>query len=318
MLHFAVTGGCGFIGSHLVRRLLGSGHRVTVIDDLSSGHADSIPAGARLVQSDIAAPGILEPILREANGCFHLAAVVRAETGGQDWRRSMLTNAAGTLCVLEAAKASGHRPKPVVYASSCAVYGSPVVVPTPETAAPRPMTAYGAYKLAGELHARLAWREHGIPSVGLRLFDVYGPGQDPESPYASMIPLFADRIRRAASLPIGGNGEQVRDLVWVEDAVDHFLAAMKSCRDGAEGARLYNVCTGHPTNLEQVATQMMHLLGRAVGCGAGCLDESQVRVSLGSPRLAARELGATCRTLLPDGLRLALCVPPPDRPAAVA
>ncbi|HZH27704.1 MAG TPA: NAD-dependent epimerase/dehydratase family protein [Azospirillaceae bacterium] len=304
MVHYVVTGGAGFIGSHLVRRLLGLGHRVTVLDNFSTGKVWNIPPGADVWTGDIRDPGVMRAVLADADGCFHLAAVASVQKTCIDWLASTQVNLAGTVAVFEAARANGIRPAiPVVYASSAAVYGDVREFPTPETAPKAPISAYGVDKLSGEMHAAVGWKTHGVPSVGLRFFNVYGPGQDPSSPYSGVISIFARRIANREPITIHGDGMQLRDFVFVEDVVDHLVAAMGKA---ADGARVYNVCTGRTTSISQLAEQLMFVCGRVVERRREPAREGDIRTSLGNPTLAVRELGVAARTTLADGLRRTL------------
>lgn len=304
MPHYVVTGGCGFIGTHLVRRLVRLGHRVSVVDDLSTGRAENVMPGVDLRVADIGREGVMQGALHDADGCFHLAAVASVQRTCTDWWKSTLTNLGGTVAVLEAARATAHRPAiPVVYASSAAVYGDAGDGPILETVPAAPISPYGIDKLAGEMHARAGWATHGIPSVGLRFFNVYGPGQDPTSPYSGVISIFTSRIARSDPIVIHGDGRQVRDFVFVEDVVDHLVAAMAA---RAGGARVCNVCTGRPTSIDGLAELLMALAGRSVERRYEPARVGDIRMSLGSPDLASSELGVACATDLAEGLRRTL------------
>jgi UDP-glucose 4-epimerase len=151
----------------------------------------------------------------------------------------------------------------VVYASSAAVYGDNPELPLAEDAAPRPLSAYAADKLGVELHARVAAFVHDVPTVGLRFFNVYGPGQDPRSPYAGVISVFADRLARGQPLHLHGDGGQTRDFVYVADVVSFLAAAMRRAEAAGEGraAAVYNVCTGRPTTVRELAAILAALAG---------------------------------------------------------
>ena len=174
-----VTGGCGFIGSHLVDRLLSVGYDVVVLDDLSTGKRSNLDPRATLMVGDAGDPGLAARAFTGVAGCFHLAAIASVARSNEDWLGSHRANQTATISILNEARAKDARPPvPVVYASSAAVYGEPEVEPLGEEAATRPLTAYGADKLGSELHARVAWIVHGVPTTGLRFFNVYGPRQD--------------------------------------------------------------------------------------------------------------------------------------------
>ena len=225
-MHYLITGGCGFIGSHLAERLLAGGHRVTIIDDLTTGKRENAPAGAEVVIADITTPGVFDAVAEQVDGCFHLAAIVSVQRSSKDWLRTHQVNASGTVALLDAIARKGRR-VPVVFASSAAVYGDNAHIPLKETALCTPLSAYGADKLTCELHAFVASHIHGIPTIGLRVFNVYGPRQDPLSPYSGVISIFAHRMKQHLPITIYGDGEQSRDFIYVGDVVSGLVASMQ-------------------------------------------------------------------------------------------
>lgn len=187
---FLITGGCGFIGSHLCEALLKAGHAVRVLDDLSTGHRTNLPPGAVLLEGTICSAETVRAALDGVAGCFHLAAIASVERGVMDWPGTHGVNLSATITVLDEIRRQGSR-IPFVYASSAAAYGDCKTLPIVETAPMRPLSAYGADKLGCELHARVASHVFGIPTAGLRFFNVYGPRQDPKSPYPASSPSSA-------------------------------------------------------------------------------------------------------------------------------
>ena len=301
MALYLVTGGCGFVGAHLVHCLLAEGHRVRVLDDLSSGRPESLPPSARceLVVGDVGDRAAVERCLAGAAGCFHLAAVASVARCTEDWVGAHRVNVSGAVQVFDAARLSST---PVVYASSAAVYGDNPDLPLKEDAAPRPLSAYAADKLGVELHARVAAFVHGVPTAGLRFFNVYGPGQDPRSPYAGVISVFADRLARGLPLHLHGDGGQVRDFVFVDDVVTFLAAAMRRTETAGEGATVHNVCTGRPITVRELGSTLAALAGRAPDFRPSPPRAADVRRSLGDPAKATRDLGCRARTVLRDGL----------------
>jgi UDP-glucose 4-epimerase len=301
MGRYLVTGGCGFIGAHLVEHLLETGHEVTVLDDLSSGQADRIPAAAALIYGDVADPSVVAEAMVGQEGCFHLAAIASAERSREEWAHTHRVNVGGTVAVFDAARqAADGRPIPVVYASSAAVYGDNPAVPLAEDAAVQPLTAYCVDKLACEYYARIADRVHGVPVTGFRLFNVYGAGQHPASPYSGVISLFADRIARGEPITLFGDGNLERDFVYVGDVIQYLTAAMD--RPGA-GAPIFNICTGQATSVDHLARLLGELLGRDPVIERGeAVADGDIRVSVGDPRRLMREFGFACDTSLRDGL----------------
>ena len=220
MARFLVTGGAGFIGSHLVHALLDDGHAVRVLDDLSNGHRKNLPQHVELTEADVTDPAAVESALDGVDGCFHLAAIASVARSHREWLRTHQVNLTGTINVFDQARPSRlRREVPVVYASTAAIYGNCGSFPVDEESPAAPLSAYGADKHACELHARVAGAIHGVPTVGLRFFNLYGPRQDPLSPYSGVISIFADRLRRGEPVEIFGDGEQARDFTYISDAV---------------------------------------------------------------------------------------------------
>lgn len=303
---FLVTGGCGFIGSHLCDALRARGDAVRILDDLSTGKRAQTAPGAELLVGDVGATCDVDRAAAGVDGIFHLAAVASVERSNEDWRGTHRTNQTGSVNVFEAARrARASAPVRVVYASSAAVYGDPSQVPLPESAALRPLTAYGADKLGSELHARVAAHVHGVTNTGLRFFNVYGPRQDPGSPYSGVISIFASRIANGRAIDIHGDGGQVRDFVFVADVVRYLLAAM----DRTGGSDVFNVCTGVPTTIRQLAETVMRLARRDVELRATPPRTGDIRTSLGDPSRAAAALGVRATVPLDEGLTRVLAAP---------
>ncbi len=301
MARYLVTGGCGFIGSHLIERLLAAGHEVRVLDDLSTGKRENLPDGVPVTIGDVADPAAVDAAMAGVNGCFHLAAVASVERSREAWLETHHANLSGTIAVFDAARrAKAGGPVPVVYASSAAVYGDNPAMPLTEESATRPLSAYGADKLGCELHARVADGVHGVPATGFRFFNVYGPRQDPKSPYSGVISIFAGRIARDEAITINGDGEQVRDFVYVKDLVRCLTAAMERPQPGAP---VYNVCTGTATSVNRLAEVLARLSGRTLQRRFGPARAGDIRVSIGDPSRLIAAFGTACQTSLEDGLR---------------
>ena len=224
---YAITGGAGFIGSHLADALLAEGHAVRVLDDFSTGRQANLDPRCHAFTGDVADPAAVWQVLAGTDGCFHLAAIASVVRSAEAWLSTHRTNQTGTVTVLEAARDLGCLP--VVYASSAAVYGNAGAQAMRENLPPQPLTAYGADKLGSELHARVGWLVHKVPTLGLRFFNVYGPRQDPSSPYSGVISIFARRLADGQAVEVHGTGEQTRDFIFVADVVAHLRAAMRRC-----------------------------------------------------------------------------------------
>lgn len=299
MARYLVTGGCGFIGSHLADRLVGSGHQVRILDNLSTGKRENAPAAAELVVGDITDRALIGRCAEGVDGIFHLAAIASVDLSRRDWLGSHAVNLTGAINVFDAARRDGRPGSKVVYASSAAIYGDNAAIPASEADLPRPTSSYGADKLGCELHGRVATLLYGVPTVGLRLFNIYGPRQDPSSPYSGVISIFAERLSRKAPVKIFGDGRQVRDFVAVADAVSFFMAAMAA--DDAAGD-VFNVCTGHGTTV----LDLVHLMADEFGAPADLRMEparpGDIRSSIGNPARAARTLRCTTQLSIRQGL----------------
>jgi UDP-glucose 4-epimerase len=299
MAKYLVTGGCGFIGSHLADALLAAGHAVRILDDLSTGRLANAPEAAELMIGDAADPIVAFRALGGVDACFHLAAVASVERANQHWLQTHRVNLSATIALLEAAKAHGKLP--FVYASSAAVYGDNQDVPLAETATTRPLTAYGADKLGCEQHARVAGVVHGVPTAGLRFFNVYGARQDPKSPYSGVISILCDRMAAGQGVTIFGDGGQERDFIHVSDVVARLIQAMAAADCSAP---VFNVCTGEPTTIATLAEVIANVLGVAPGIGYGAARTGDIRRSLGDPRHTTAMLGARRVLSLAEGLAL--------------
>lgn len=303
MARYLVTGGAGFIGSHLVEELRRDGHMVRVLDDLSNGKRGNLPHQVELMTADVTDRAAVDRAFDGIDGCFHLAAIASVVDNHRDWPRTHEVNLTGTMNVFARAGRARHRPVPVVYASTAAVYGDCAVLPAGENACAAPRSAYGADKRGCELHARVAGATRGVPTLGLRFFNVYGPRQDPHSPYSGVIAVFADRLRRGEPVELFGDGEQVRDFVFVDDAVAALRRAMSAA---TPDARVFNVCTGVGITVRRLAETIAKLSRARLVVYARPARCGDVRDSIGDPGRAARELGFRASTAHTDGLAVTL------------
>ena len=294
---YLVTGGAGFIGSHLCDALVAAGHYVKVFDNLSTGTRANLPQQASLIEGDIRDADALSAAMKGADGCFHLAAIASVDKSNSEWVATHQTNLTGTINVFEAAREAGRIP--VIYASSAAVYGAEPVPPIEENAPKRPLSAYGADKFGCELHALPAWHVHGVPSLGLRLFNVYGPRQDPKSPYSGVISIFVSRLKAGADITIHGDGSQTRDFIYVSDVCDAFMASMISTNKGAAAV---NVCTGMETSILELAEILADLTGYTKPFAFGPPRPGDIPKSYGNNSLMTETLGVTPGVPLKDGL----------------
>lgn len=297
MARFLITGGAGFIGSHLANSLLTDKHQVCVLDNLSSGKPERLAAEVDLIVGDIRDQTTVDKAMRDVDGCFHLAAVSSVQLSNQDWPGTHQTNLSGTINVFNAARSTQI---PVVYASSAAVYGNNAEMPLKEVSSVRPLTAYGADKLGSELHARVAGLVHGVPTMGLRFFNVYGPGQDPSSPYSGVISVFVDTLLRGEPVSIFGDGEQTRDFVYVDDVV---TALRQAILNADCTAPVLNICTGESVSIYQLAQSIMSILDTRLPITFHASRKGDIRTSVGDPGLARRIVGFYAQHALLDGLQ---------------
>ncbi|MFD0900806.1 NAD-dependent epimerase/dehydratase family protein [Actinomadura sediminis] len=289
-----VTGAAGFIGSHLVDRLLADGHEVVGVDDLSSGA--NVRPDVEFWELDVADPALVErAAARRPEVVCHLAAQVSVRASVAAPLADARTNVLGTANVLEAVRAAGGRK--IVFASSCAVYGVPDALPVPPDAELRPASPYAASKVAGEVYAQTYRALHGVDFTALTLANVYGPRQTPEGE-AGVVSIFTDALLGGRPTKVHGDGTQTRDYVYVLDVVDAFARAV----DERGGGLRLNVGTG-----VQTTDRELHTL---VAAAAGAPDEPEfapprlgdlpaMAIDPGPTRGA---LGWTPRVSLPDGL----------------
>ena len=240
--HALVTGGAGFIGSHLVDELVANGCRVRVLDNLSTGHRrniDHLNDRIDFVEGDIRDAGLLNQVVKGCEVVFHQAAIVSVSQSVQDPSDSCEVNDLGTVQVLDASRRNGVRR--VVLASSSAVYGDDPRMPKTEDMAPKPLSPYAVQKLTGEFYASVFGGLYGLETVCLRYFNVFGPRQDPSSPYSGVISIFMNKAAAGEVPTIYGDGGQSRDFIYVKDVV---RANMLAATEAAATGRVFNVGTG--------------------------------------------------------------------------
>jgi UDP-glucose 4-epimerase len=302
-----VTGGAGFIGSHTVDALVEAGDQVVVIDDLSTGKRENLARWNDDPRVELVVANVADGLFAPLHGVtarrgpieriVHLAAQTSVVYSIDNPLDETRINHTGTVQVLDYARRTGARK--VVFASSAATYGDVAEVPTSEAAPTEPLSPYGIDKRSGELWLRYHTLVHGLATVPLRFFNVYGPRQDPSSPYSGVISIFVDRALAGKELVIFGDGEQSRDFVYVADVVRAIVSALT----GAEGEGLpINVATGRESTVNQLAKLVAKLCGsqapiRHAGARAG-----EIRRSLARVERAAERLGFRASVELADGL----------------
>lgn len=314
MKKYLVTGGAGFIGSHLVDALLAQGHSVIVLDDCSTGRLENIYPGyvassqqqpmrdnLTFVKGSIADQALVLQCLQGVAGCFHLAAHLGMVVCKEDWLGTHLINLSATVSLFDAVQKiynQSGKMIPVVYASSCAVYGDLGQLALHEELKLQPLSAYGADKLGCELHAHVANVIYGIPTVGLRFFNVYGPRQRPDTIDSGVIPIFIDRIKKGLPLTVYGTGEQTRDFVHVSDVVQHCLFFMKTIENKSA---IFNVCSGRAISVNALIALLRQLSGEPFSVDYAALRAGDIADALGDPA-KAKTAGIVSQMSFAEGL----------------
>lgn len=299
-----VTGGAGFIGSHLVDRLLREGWTVNVLDDFSTGKPANLEPfrdRIRLIQGSVVASGDVREAVADCGVVFHLAAVPSVALSIEKPALMHDVCATGTLNVLEAARSAGVRR--VVYASSAAVYGDQPGDIRRETDPLFPLSPYAAAKLAGEHYCSCYSAVYGLETVRLRFFNVFGPRQDPKSPYSGVIAIFQSAFRRGQSPTIFGDGRQARDFIYVENIVAGLIrAAVASAASGG----VYNLGMGSAITLLDLVRNLNELMGTSIVPRHAESRVGDIRHSQADISAARRDLGFNPEVSFAEGLRLTL------------
>jgi len=305
MSKYVITGGAGFIGSALARACVAdSGHQVVVIDNLLSGHErnlEEIRDRIQFSRLDIRNYDDIAPVIAGADVVFHLAAIPSVPRSISDPVPSHEVNIDGTFQVLRAAAAGGVRR--LVYAASSSAYGDTEVLPKTESMIPQPKSPYAAQKLMGEYYASVFSSCFHLETVSLRFFNVYGPRQDPTSPYSGVLSLFMRALIERRAPTIHGDGEQSRDFTYVDDVVALVRKAAKA--PGVSG-HLYNAGNGNRYTLNQVWDELQKIEGVSIPPVYGPPREGDVRDSQADTTAAIRDLGHAPAFSLQEGLRRTL------------
>jgi UDP-glucose 4-epimerase len=290
-----VTGGAGFIGSHVTDALLAAGHEVTVIDDLSSGSAAKVPAGARLCELDIVERDALSEVFEQVQptAVFHLAAQASVTASVADPGRDCAVNVLGTLNVVDAATKLGA---PVSFTSTGgALYGDEAPLPTSEQRIPAPLAPYGASKWAAEAYVNTWSLSSGVPHAVCRLGNVYGPRQSPHGE-AGVVAIFSDHLHTGKMPKMFGHGKPTRDYVYVGDVVSALIAA-----NGTRGT--FNIATGVETDVATLWSVLRDAAGSDIEPELADLRPGELQRSCLDTSLAERELGWRATVEIGDGLR---------------
>ena len=299
MMKYLVTGAAGFIGGHIARTLAASGHDVIGMD--IKPFAQNCPF--ETLNSSIEDISSFSHSLNGCDGIYHMAAIASVPKTFEDPGGSYAINVTGTRNIFRAALNAGNIP--VIYASSAAVYGDNDALPLKETEAPKPMSPYAEHKLQNEKDAK-EFGKRGLPSFGLRFFNIYGPGQDPSSPYSGVISIFHDRLENDEPITIYGDGKQTRDFVYVGDTVQGCITAMQH---SSTKAPIANICRGDTIEIKELLGILAHIMGRTPDLSFTKGRSGDIRYSKGDPSYLKELTGFIPHTDMKDGLKKLIEVP---------
>jgi nucleoside-diphosphate-sugar epimerase len=301
MATYLVTGGAGFIGSHMVEELVRRGETVRVLDNLATGKAANLARIAGRIdfqEADIRDLEAISPNFRDTQYVIHLAALPSVARSVDDPLTANEVNVTGTLNVLLAARDAGV--KRLVFAASAAAYGDNPTMPRVETLTPDPLSPYALAKVAGEYYCRVFTTIYGLETVALRFFNIFGPRQNPDSPYTGVLSKFVPAYERGTPPVIFGDGEQSRDFTYVDNVVD---ATLRACTAAAASGKVINVGVGRSYTLNQTITILNHIFGQNVEPRYGPPRPGDARDSLADISLARQVLGYEPLVSFEEGLR---------------
>ncbi len=299
-MRYLVTGGAGFIGSNTVDELVRRGHSVVVLDDLSSGKEENlaeIRSKITFVKGSITDLEAVQKAIHQAEYVIHLAARTSVPRSVKDPLETNKINVEGTLNVLVAAR--DNKVKRVVFASSSSVYGETPTLPKSEAMQPQPISPYGVSKYAGELYAQTFGRCYGLEAVCLRYFNIFGPRQDPDSPYSGVLSRFAAAFLEEQPPVVYGDGEQTRDFTYVDNAVQANLLA---CEAPSASGGVFNVGTGARVSLNQTLEQLQRISGKKLEVKYEPAREGDIRDSQADITKAREVLGYEPAVVFDEGL----------------
>ena len=298
MANYLVTGGAGFIGSHLSEVILTRGHRVRVVDDFSTGFKRNLREGVEFIQGDLAEPGVARQAVAGMDYVLHQAAIPSVPRSVDRPVESHRANVDATLQVLIAARDAGV--KRVVFAGSSSVYGDQPVLPKNEEMPTNPLSPYALQKLVAEQYGQMFTRLYGLETVTTRYFNVFGPRQDPGSPYSGVISLFIKALAEGSRPTIYGDGEQTRDFTFVADVVD---AVLRAAETPGVGGQVFNVATGSRISLNRLLAALKTIFESNVEPIFENARTGDVRDSQADIGKAERLLGYRPMVSLEEGLR---------------
>ena len=300
MASYLVTGGAGFIGSHIVQNLIQNDQQVRILDNFSTGKKDNLQgflADIEIIEGDLRDPSAVFRAVQNIDFIFHEAAFVSVSQSMLEPKTCYDINVNGTENLIEEARSSGVQR--IVLASSAAVYGEPEALPLSEDNKTQPLSPYAASKIINEIYADMYTRSFGIEIVALRYFNVFGPRQAPDSQYAAAIPIFIRRLLSNNDITIFGDGSQTRDLIFVQDVVRANLLAV----DNHEAVgNIYNICTGVETSIQQLVDSLQSQFPEALPTQYAKPRAGDIYRSVGNPLRAKEKLGFQPQTSLTQGL----------------
>lgn len=301
---FLVTGGAGFIGSHIVEALLGQEKKVKVLDNFSTGKEENLKESFKksaglldVIEGDIRDEKIVDRVMKEADYVFHLAALPSVSRSIEDPVTCSEVNINGTLTILNAAKQ--YRIKRVIFSSSSSVYGDSPELPKRESMPPHPLSPYALTKLTGEMYCRIFSDIYGLETISLRYFNVFGPRQDPDSEYAAVIPKFVTSVINNNSPTIYGDGEQARDFTYVENVVQANLKALETEEAGGEAL---NIACGEKMTVNRLMEEICLILKSPVKPIHDEPRKGEIRDSLADISKAEEMLGYCPSVRFQEGL----------------
>ena len=298
---YLVTGGAGFIGSHLARRLVADGAVVRVVDNLSTGHSarlEDLRGSIEFREGDLADDRVSDEVVQGVECVFHQAAIPSVQRSVRDPITTNRANVTATLNLLESCRRAKVRR--LVYAASSSAYGDTEVLPKIETMPANPLSPYALQKFVGERYCKLYYDLYGLETVSLRYFNVFGPGQDPYSEYSAVIPKFISALLATEPITVYGDGEQSRDFTYVDNVVEANLIAM---RVGDAPGKVFNIGCGERISLNTLIDLLKRILGTEATVNLADPKSGDVRHSLADITLASRILGYRPKIMVEEGLR---------------
>lgn len=300
-MRYLVTGGAGFIGSNTVDELVRRGHGVVVLDDLSSGKEENLAEVRNkitFVKGSITDIEVVQKAMQQAEYVIHLAARTSVPRSMKDPVDTNRINVEGTLNVLVAAR--DNKVKRVVFAASSSAYGETPILPKTETMQPQPISPYGVTKYVGELYAQTFGRCYGLENVSLRYFNIFGPRQDPDSPYSGVLSRFAAAFLSGTQPTVFGDGEQTRDFTFVENAVQANLLA---CEAPNVSDQVFNIGTGYRVSLNQTLDLLRRISGKNLAAKYEAPRDGDIRDSQADIRKSCESLGYEPNVQFEEGLQ---------------